>query len=69
MAVYESLDFEDVLKFFESKGWKLERIWEPYRFFVSDEYPLPFLVEVKNKKVSSYYVEKFKEYIQDEGQF
>ncbi len=38
------------------------------RIFVNDKYRRPFLVEVNNKKVSSYYIEKFKEYIQDEDQ-
>jgi len=28
------VDFEEVLEFFETQGWKLQKIYEPYRVFV-----------------------------------
>lgn len=65
MADY--IDFEKVLELFESHGWKLQRIWEPYRVFVK-EGELPWLIPVRGKKVDAEYVEKFKKFLKDCGE-
>jgi len=62
MADY--IDFEKVLALFELHGWKLQRIWEPYRVFVK-EGELPWLIPVRGKKVDVEYVEKFKKFLRD----
>ena len=53
----ESVPFAEVLELFESRGWRLQRIWEPYRVFMK-EGELPFLVPVHGQKVSVEYVDK-----------
>ena len=63
MSDYE--DFEKVLKLFESNGWKLKKFWGNYRVFMKDGESLPWLIPVEDKKVSIYYVNKFKEYLQN----
>jgi len=65
MADY--VDFEKVLELFESHGWKLQRIYEPYRVFVKQG-ELPWLIPVRNRKVDAEYVEKFKEFLKDRGE-
>ena len=60
----EGIDFEKVLELFESNGWTLQRIWEPYRVFVK-EGELPWLIPVRGKKVDVEYVEKFKKFLRD----
>jgi len=55
-------DFEEVLELFESYGWKLQKIYEPYRVFVK-EGELPWLIPVHNKKVDAEYVKKFKDFL------
>jgi hypothetical protein len=60
------VDFEQVLKLFESYGWRLEKIYEPYRVFVK-EGQLPWLIPVKNRKVDIEYVQKFKKFVEEQG--
>jgi len=63
----ERVGFEEVLNLFESHGWKLQRIWEPYRIFVK-EGELPWLIPVHNRKVDIEYVDKFKKFLKDRGE-
>jgi hypothetical protein len=65
MANY--IDFEKVLALFESHGWKLQKIYEPYRVFVKEE-ELPWLIPVHNRKVDSEYVKKFREFLKHRGE-
>jgi len=65
MADY--IDFEKVLALFESYGWKLQKIYEPYRVFVKKG-ELPWLIPVHNKKVDAEYVKKFKEFLEERGE-
>ncbi len=65
MADY--VDFEKVLELFESHGWKLQKIYEPYRVFVKKG-ELPWLIPVHDKKVDVEYVKKFKEFLEDRGE-
>ncbi len=32
--MYNQITFEKLLELFESHGWKLQKIYEPYRVFV-----------------------------------
>lgn len=59
--------FEQVLKLFESHGWQLQKIYEPYRVFVK-EGQLPWLIPVKDRKVDVEYVQKFKKFVEEQGQ-
>jgi len=52
---------------FESYGWKLQKIYEPYRVFVKKG-ELPWLIPVHNKKVDAEYVKKFKEFLEERGE-
>ena len=61
------LGFQEVLDLFESHGWKLQKIYEPYRVFVKKG-ELPWLIPVHNKKVDAEYVKKFKEFLEDRGE-
>jgi hypothetical protein len=61
------VDFEEVLILFESYGWQLKKIYEPYRVFIK-EGQLPWLIPVKNKKVSIEYVQKFKNFLQSQNE-
>ena len=61
------VDFEEVLELFESHGWKLQKIYEPYRVFVKKG-ELPWLIPVHNKKVDAEYVKKFKEFLEDRNE-
>ena len=63
----QSIDFEEVLTLFESHGWKLQKIYEPYRVFVK-EGELPWLIPVRNRKVDAEYVGKFKKFLKDRGE-
>ncbi len=63
----KSVDFCQVLELFESHGWKLQRIWKPYRVFVK-EGELLFLIPVRNKKVDIVYVKRFKEFLKERGE-
>ena len=60
----ESVPFAEVLGLFESRGWKLQKIWEPYRVFMK-EGELPFLIPVHNRKVSKEYVNKIKTFFRE----
>ena len=53
----DSVPFAEVLGLFESRGWRLQKIWEPYRVFMK-EGELPFLIPVRGQKVSVEYVDK-----------
>jgi len=55
------------LDLFESHGWKLQKIYEPYRVFVKKG-ELPWLIPVYNKKVDAEYVKKFKEFLEERGE-
>jgi hypothetical protein len=61
------VDFEQVLKLFESHGWRLKKIYEPYRVFVK-EGQLPWLIPVKDRKVDIEYVHRFKKFVEEQGQ-
>ncbi len=61
------VDFQEVLDLFESHGWKLQKIYEPYRVFVKKG-ELPWLIPVHSKKVDAEYVKKFKEFLEDRGE-
>jgi hypothetical protein len=63
----KSIPFSDALSFFEGHGWKLQRIYEPYRVFVKPG-ELPWLIPVHDKKVDAEYVQKFKEFLQERGE-
>ena len=63
----DSIEFEKVLELFESHGWKLKRIYEPYRVFTK-EGQLPWLIPVKDKKVDIEYVNKFKKFLEDQDE-
>ena len=58
------IDFEKVLEFFESHGWELYGFWLPYRVFRDQNNPdaLPWLVEVKDGKVSKEDFDKIKKF-------
>lgn len=64
----ESVDFHQVLVLFESNGWKLQKIYEPYRVFVRGKDELPWLIPVHDKKVDAVYVEKFKDFLKERGE-
>ena len=59
--------FEEVLELFESYGWKLQKIYEPYRVFTKKD-KLPWLIPVHNKKVDAEYVRKFKAFLKERGE-
>ncbi|MHC4071787.1 MAG: hypothetical protein ACYSWW_07675 [Planctomycetota bacterium] len=64
----QNVDFEEVLKLFESHDWKLKKIQEPYRVFVRGKEELPWLIPVRNKKVDAEYVKRFKEFLEERGE-
>jgi hypothetical protein len=61
----ESVPFAEVLEFFESRGWRLQKIWEPYRVFMK-EGELPFLIPVHGQKVSIEYVGKIEAFFREQ---
>ena len=63
----DHVGFEEVLELFESHGWKLQKIYEPYRVFVKKG-ELPWLIPVHSKKVDAEYVKKFKEFFEERGE-
>ena len=63
----DHVGFEEVLELFESHGWKLQKIYEPYRVFVKKG-ELPWLIPVHSKKVDAEYVKKFKEFLKERGE-
>lgn len=58
------VDFDEVRKFFKKHGWKFYGFWLPYRVFRDPNDPdaLPWLVEVKNRKVSKEDFDKIKKF-------
>ena len=60
----DSVPFAEVLEFFESRGWKLQKIWEPYRVFMKAG-ELPFLIPVQGQKVSVEYVRKIEAFFRE----
>jgi hypothetical protein len=58
-----SVEFEKILKLFESPGWVLQKIWPPYRVFMK-EGELPFLIPVHEGKVNDEYVKKINDYFE-----
>ena len=64
----DQVDFEEVLELFESYGWKLQKIYEPYRVFIRGGDELPWLIPVHDKKVDAEYVKKFKEFLEDRNE-
>ena len=64
----KKVDFEKVLQLFERYGWKLQKIYEPYRVFVKPGELFPWLIPVHDKKVDVIYVEKFKEFLKERGE-
>ena len=63
----EHFNFEEVLELFESYGWKLQKIYEPYRVFTKKD-ELPWLIPVHDKKVDAEYVKKFKAFLKERGE-
>jgi len=63
----QGVAFEQVLKLFETHGWKLQKIYEPYRVFVRQG-ELPWLIPVHEKKVDAEYVRKFEEFLKERGE-
>jgi hypothetical protein len=63
----QEVDFEEILEFFETHGWELQKIYEPYRV-VFKQGELPWLISVHDKKVDSEYVKKFKEFLEGRGE-
>jgi len=63
----DHVGFQEVLELFESHGWKLQKIYEPYRVFFR-EGELPWLIPVRNRKVDAEYVKKFKEFLKERGE-
>ena len=59
-----SVPFAEVLELFESRGWKLQKIWEPYRVFMRPG-ELPFLIPVHGQKVDVEYVEKIEAFFRE----
>jgi predicted RNA binding protein YcfA (HicA-like mRNA interferase family) len=55
--------FSNVLAFLEAHGWVLQRVWGPYRVFVSERDPLPFLIPVCDRKVSEEYIKKIEKLV------
>ncbi len=60
----ESVPFAEILGLFESRGWRLQKIWEPYRVFMK-EGELPFLIPVYGRKVSVEYVSKIEAFFRE----
>ncbi len=60
----DSVPFAEVLDFFESRGWKLQKIWEPYRVFMKPG-ELPFLIPVHEQRVSVEYVRKIEAFFRE----
>jgi hypothetical protein len=60
----ESVPFAEALELFESRGWRLQKIWEPYRVFMK-EGELPFLIPVHGQKVSVEYVDKIEAFFRE----
>jgi hypothetical protein len=60
----EQAAFSEVLALFESRGWRLQKIWEPYRVFMK-EGELPFLIPVHGQKVSVEYVNKIEAFFRE----
>jgi hypothetical protein len=60
----EGAPFAEVLELFESRGWRLQKIWEPYRVFMK-EGELPFLIPVRGQKVSVEYVDKIEAFFRE----
>jgi hypothetical protein len=61
----DSVPFEQVLELFESRGWRLQKIWEPYRVFMKPG-ELPFLIPVEGQKVSVEYVRKIEAFFREQ---
>ena len=60
----DAVPFAEVLELFESRGWRLQKIWEPYRVFMK-EGELPFLIPVYGQKVSIEYVDKIEAFFRE----
>ena len=60
----ESVPFAEVLDLFEFQGWRLQKIWEPYRVFMKPG-ELPFLIHVHGQKVDAEYVDKIKAFFRE----
>ncbi|NUQ54233.1 MAG: hypothetical protein HUU19_16275 [Phycisphaerales bacterium] len=46
-----SIPFKQILSHLEVRGWRLQRIWKPYRVFLRGRDELPILIEVNNGRV------------------
>jgi hypothetical protein len=60
----DSVPFAEVLEVFECRGWRLQKIWEPYRVFMKPG-ELPFLIPVHEQKVSVEYVRKIEAFFRE----
>ena len=59
-----TVPFKEVLDLLESHGWKLYAEGQgSQRVFKNEEEPLPFVIQVENKRVSIEYVEKAKKLV------
>ena len=61
----DSVPFAEVLELFESRGWRLQKIWEPYRVFMKPGEALPWLIPVYEQKVSVEYVRKIEAFFRE----
>lgn len=59
--------FKDVLALLEAHGWRLQKIWEPYRVFTKGR-ELPILLPVHDKMVSAIYVQKIEAILRAEAE-
>lgn len=58
-------NFIEVLRLFESNGWKLYRIQGRNRIFIKEGERHPCVIPVENKKVKAEYVEEIKQFLKE----
>jgi hypothetical protein len=63
----ETITFYAIMSLFEAHGYKLKKIYAPYRVFVKKG-ELPWLIPVHEKQVDVEYVKKFKEFLKKRGE-
>ena len=59
--------FAVVLSYLEAHGWRLTRIWTPYRVFTKPGH-LPILVKVRDRMVDPDDFAKIKRIVEKEGE-
>jgi hypothetical protein len=58
----KGVPFGEVREYLESRGWRLQRIWKPYRIFLRGEAELPLMVEVEEGEVDRRAFEEIKKH-------